>query len=1488
MSRTLAALCVLLTAGSAQGRGLPGRTAKPVLSFYANRGQAAPDVLWEARGRGFSVSFRRDNFTFQIFLAGAGAKLSQQTIYLAGTSSASQIEPLDPLPGKISFLPGSDSRRWVRRLATYSRLRYKNVYPGIDLLFYGNQGKLEYDFVVSPGADPRLIRLRIDGPAQVNGLGELELGTNADAAVHRPLLYQNVTSGKKMIVGRFASRGDGGVVFECGAYDRTKTLVIDPTVNLLYATYLGGIHDDEAYALALDSHNNSYILGESASTAYPISANAYQSERTDVGTYTYNLVLTKMSPQGILLYSTFFGDGADIPHDPPVLTVDSQGNAWFAGVTTNGNYPVTANAYQSTFPSSTAYTSLAPFFTEIGADGSTLVYSTFFSGSGAPYYLVNGIAVNASGQVYLAGEAASGLPTTPNAYAASVPAGNYANFVAVFNPSLVGSAQLLASTYFGYVGAENQYLTISGMALDAAGNPWLVAQTNWNGAPTTTTAIQPNGAFSSPLFCAEGLQKGLSDGGYVAKLSADLTTLIYGSFLTGGQGDGIGPGPNNDTGCDESISAAATDANGDLYIVGYTGSDKFPVSANAYQTFAQDFQAAVSGGSPGADLRFVMAISSDGSQILFSTFLGTSGGLGEPDFIAVDGQQNAWLASNATLPITPGALQSTLIPQPQNGGQFESPNQRNGAVAEFSSDGTTLLYGTYLPQVSGGNTCNTLGLYSLNPVACSTVIAGFAVDPESNAYVAGSVTGALIPTTANAFQSQFGDQSSGVDGDDIFFMILGGGTVNGISPAIGGNTGDVTVTVNGAGIEPAATCSLAQGGNTISASTVFVNNNGTSAICTFALTGAATGVYDVIVANPDGSGFTDRGAFTVEAGTGPNVSADIAGRSAIRTGVASSFTVTVTNSGDTNAYGVFLMIYYPSTLQPANNSGANPFGLSLLTVPPESPSDTQNYSLINTLLPSSLYPNETWLPLLIDFLPPGASLSYTLSMVSPADSDSEFVEADTWAPMASSVAGLLTTLGATISPSSQAVMRSAAQALAKVRPMAAGQPGPGCVATVVAVVLDHELEKLLSSIPSCLDSFANAMAQAILTGEYPSSWAASQLIQSTGKALINCTGEGKIAEFVNQILDGLEGATQIIEQCPPPKKHKKKTKSGKSTDPNEKSGSDGDGSASQWVTLSPQTYNVAFENDPTATLPASQVVVTDQLDPTKVDVTTVSLGNISFGGNLITVPANVTSYATTFPINSSISVKIQGSFNPAANLLKWTFTTIDPSTGLPPSDPTLGFLPPDVNGIEGQGAVLFTVMPLATLPTGTQIVNQATVVFDANAPIQTQTWLNTLDVNPPTSNVTALPATENAFTFPVSWSGTDVGSGIASYAVYYSDNGGGYMPLQVGVTATSTSFTGLPQHTYAFYSIATDGAGNVQAAKTTPDTTTTMFGGVNLGAACDVKNLGTVTVVDLQQVINEALGSATPVNDLNGDNVVNVVDIQIVMNAALGNGCTGT
>jgi len=327
--------------------------------------------------------------------------------------------------------------------------------------------------------------------------------------------------------------------------------------------------------------------------------------------------------------------------------------------------------------------------------------------------------------------------------------------------------------------------------------------------------------------------------------------------------------------------------------------------------------------------------------------------------------------------------------------------------------------------------------------------------------------------------------------------------------------------------------------------------------------------------------------------------------------------------------------------------------------------------------------------------------------------------------------------------------------------------------------------------------------------------------------------------------------------------------SGGAIDPNGKSGPAGDGSASHFVPAKAAlSYNVYFENEAKATLPAAQVVVTDQLDPTKVDLSTLTLGPVTFGTNTLTPPANSTGFAITYapPGVTSYVVRAQGSIDKAVGLLKWTFTTLDPKTNLAPSDPSLGFLPPDTDGVIGQGSVTYSVTPLAAAQiTGTKIPNFASVVFDANAPIVTPTFTNTLDADLPVSTVAALPSVETiagtatTLSFPVTWSGTDKGAGIKSYTILVSDNNGDFTPWQTAVTTTTANYTGTAGHTYGFYSIATDGAGNVEAGKVKADATTVVSSLAATTTTLAVSGTPTVgATLTLTATVAPAAGSGTP------------------------------
>lgn len=281
-----------------------------------------------------------------------------------------------------------------------------------------------------------------------------------------------------------------------------------------------------------------------------------------------------------------------------------------------------------------------------------------------------------------------------------------------------------------------------------------------------------------------------------------------------------------------------------------------------------------------------------------------------------------------------------------------------------------------------------------------------------------------------------------------------------------------------------------------------------------------------------------------------------------------------------------------------------------------------------------------------------------------------------------------------------------------------------------------------------------------------------------------------------------------------------------STDPNDKIGSPGPGTQHFIRGTEPVNYVILFENKPSATAPAQDVFVSDQLDVSKFDLSTFQLGSVNFGSTSIAPSPGSSQWTTDVDLRpkNNLIVRITAGLDVTTGLARWSFISLDPVTMLPTEDPLAGFLPPntDANAPAGQGSVVFTVMPKSALQTGAEIRNGASIVFDANAPIVTPTWLNTIDKTAPTSTVTALPATQSTTSFPVQWSGSDAGAGIASYSVYVSENSKPFTSWLLDTTATTATFAGDVNKTYAFYSIARDGAGNLQTTPTAGQASTTI------------------------------------------------------------------
>jgi hypothetical protein len=367
---------------------------------------------------------------------------------LAGASS--KVEPVgdEQLPGTVNYFIGRDPAQWRSNIPTYAKVCYPRIYPRIDLVFYGNEQQLEFDFVVAPGADPRLIRLRFGGANHLHleANGDLLVTTaNGPLAFHRPLVYQIADGHRHPIAGDFALLGKHTVGFRLGSYDRAKSLVIDPV--LAFSTFLGGTgggFGDQASAVAVDNSGNVYAAGITSSASFPVTSGSFQTTNHAVANQGTNAFITKLNPTGTaLVYSTYLGGSgtSNCTGDAASgLVVDSSGNAYVTGSACSTDFPVTPGAFQTTNKAAGNADGNA-FVTKLNPTGTALVYSTYLGGSGlaaeSPYGgdKGNAIAVDEAGDAYVTGRTFStDFPVTPGAYQMS----NHAAKSAAWVPPMPG------------------------------------------------------------------------------------------------------------------------------------------------------------------------------------------------------------------------------------------------------------------------------------------------------------------------------------------------------------------------------------------------------------------------------------------------------------------------------------------------------------------------------------------------------------------------------------------------------------------------------------------------------------------------------------------------------------------------------------------------------------------------------------------------------------------------------------------------------------------------------------------------------------------------------------------------------------------------------------------------------------------------------------------------------------------------------------------
>lgn len=419
---------------------------------------------------------RNDHSAHKLQLVGASLRLRLLD------ANATPAAPEERLPGKVNYFTGNDAAKWRTNLPLFGKVRYRQVYPGIDLTYYGNQRQLGYDFVVAPGADPRRIRFGIRGArtVRINRWGELVLHTaGEDVVQHAPVTYQEIGGRRQGVVSRYAlTASTNQVGFRVGPYDRRSSLVIDPVLS--YSTYLGGSNTENVRAIAVDGDGNACVTGDTASTDFATFHAILPTKPGGAGGTT--AFVAKLNAAGsALLFSTYLG-GTGFRETGYGIAADATGGTYVAGFTQSGDFP-TLHAFQPTPGGGSA----DGFVTKFNADGS-LAYSSFLGGNGSSDAAF-AVAIDPDGDAYVTGQTDSTDFPTKNALQRNHSGGFYDAFVTEVNPTGTG---LVYSTYLGGDATPNDGSTLGlGIAADGAGNAYVTGEAHTTSFHTTSGALEP-------------------------------------------------------------------------------------------------------------------------------------------------------------------------------------------------------------------------------------------------------------------------------------------------------------------------------------------------------------------------------------------------------------------------------------------------------------------------------------------------------------------------------------------------------------------------------------------------------------------------------------------------------------------------------------------------------------------------------------------------------------------------------------------------------------------------------------------------------------------------------------------------------------------------------------------------------------------------------------------------------------------------------------
>lgn len=695
----MSALGLFALTAPAQTMTMPGNLP---LYFEDNRGQSAGPAQFVAHGRDcqFLISPNESRLILckTDAISGEISSCAVQMQFVNANAQA-RIHGDAEQSGKINYLIGNDPAQWRTGMAAFAQVRVEQLYPGVNLVYYGNQQRLEYDFTIAPHANSAQIVIQFTGvdKISVGPQDELILSIGKDEIRQpKPLLYQTVNGAREDISGGYKIVDAHTVAFDIGKYDHSLPLVIDPILS--YSTYFGGNYGDTAWAVAVDTNGFVYIAGQTLSTRFNMNApfattNAFQTNFLGGGVLGDAFVAKFDNLATNPVYITYLGGNADdVIHG---LAVDAAGNAYVTGYTDSTNFPTTNALYKTisgTLNKGVGYYPFDAFVAELNTNGTKLIYSTYLGGSQADG--AYGIAVDLAGNAYVAGATFStNFPTTTNALQKHLACPNsfYYNANAFVTEISAYGTNLIYSSYFGGTNFDEGM----GITVDNSNCVYVTGFTASMNFPTTTSAFQQylNGWTNA----------------FVAKFTPSCTNLVYSTFLGG---------TNNDV-----ANGIAVDSLGNAYVTGWTTSPNFPNNVTGLTNLYNGLTNNLYGSAPIVTNAFLTQITWNGTSAAIGysvVFGGTNAGIDIGYGVALDPMGNIFVV---------GTTSSTNFPTFNTSGLLRATNSGGNDVFVIAFTNTpALLCSVYL-----GGSSDDFGY-------------GIAVDPADNAYVVGTTSSTNFPT----------------------------------------------------------------------------------------------------------------------------------------------------------------------------------------------------------------------------------------------------------------------------------------------------------------------------------------------------------------------------------------------------------------------------------------------------------------------------------------------------------------------------------------------------------------------------------------------------------------------------------------------------------------------------------------------------------------------------------------------------------------------